>query len=73
MMRRSLDPEGYEDPGIKSSQISLREMSSEWLLWVLGTRGHQHCMGDGIAWGMAMHGGLQCMGTNTAWAPALHG
>ncbi|XP_033926221.1 band 3 anion transport protein isoform X1 [Melopsittacus undulatus] len=27
-MRRSLDPEGYEDPGIKSSQISLGEMST---------------------------------------------
>ncbi|KAM6042429.1 band 3 anion transport protein isoform 2-T3 [Chlamydotis macqueenii] len=27
-MRRSLDPEGYEDPGIKSFQLSLGEMSS---------------------------------------------
>ncbi|XP_074023077.1 band 3 anion transport protein isoform X1 [Numenius arquata] len=26
-MRRSLDPEGYEDPGIKSSHLSLGEMS----------------------------------------------
>ncbi|XP_066192961.1 band 3 anion transport protein isoform X2 [Sylvia atricapilla] len=26
-MRRSLDPEGYEDPGLKSSQLSLGEMS----------------------------------------------
>ncbi|KAM4884258.1 band 3 anion transport protein isoform 3-T4 [Sylvia borin] len=27
-MRRSLDPEGYEDPGLKSSQLSLGEMST---------------------------------------------
>ncbi|TRZ13738.1 hypothetical protein HGM15179_013347 [Zosterops borbonicus] len=27
-MRRSLDPEGYEDPGLKSSQLSLGEMSA---------------------------------------------
>ncbi|KAM6042431.1 band 3 anion transport protein isoform 4-T5 [Chlamydotis macqueenii] len=27
-MRRSLDPEGYEDPGIKSFQLSLGEMST---------------------------------------------
>ncbi|KAM9368907.1 band 3 anion transport protein isoform 1-T1 [Phaethornis superciliosus] len=27
-MRRSLDPEGYEDPGIKSSRLSLGEMST---------------------------------------------
>ncbi|XP_051496264.1 band 3 anion transport protein isoform X4 [Apus apus] len=27
-MRRSLDPEGYEDPGIKGSHISLGEMST---------------------------------------------
>ncbi|KAM6107947.1 band 3 anion transport protein [Pterocles gutturalis] len=27
-MRRSLDPEGYEDPGIKGSQLSLGEMST---------------------------------------------
>lgn len=28
-MRRSLDPEGFEDPGIKGSHLSLGEMSSE--------------------------------------------
>nr|XP_026654362.1 band 3 anion transport protein [Zonotrichia albicollis] len=27
-MRRSLDPEGYEDPGLKSSHLSLGEMST---------------------------------------------
>ncbi|XP_057242954.1 band 3 anion transport protein-like, partial [Malurus melanocephalus] len=27
-MRRTLDPEGYEDPGLKSSQLSLGEMST---------------------------------------------
>ncbi|XP_066060942.1 band 3 anion transport protein isoform X4 [Chamaea fasciata] len=27
-MRRSLDPQGYEDPGLKSSQLSLGEMST---------------------------------------------
>lgn len=51
-MRRILDPEGYEDPGLKSSHLSLGEMSSEWLLGAGGRwqRGHQgwHCMGTGV-------------------------
>lgn len=38
-MRRSLDPQGFEDPGIKGSHLSLGEMSSEWFPWVLATLG----------------------------------
>uniref|UniRef100_A0A8C3PQE2 Anion exchange protein n=1 Tax=Calidris pygmaea TaxID=425635 RepID=A0A8C3PQE2_9CHAR len=58
-MRRSLDPEGYEDPGIKGSHLSLGEMSSEWLLWVLGRGGD-----TSMAWG-----GWHCMGTSVVRAP----
>lgn len=67
-MRRSLDPEGYEDPGLKSSQLSLGEMSGEWRL-------------GGTAWGTSagvtlLHRGWHCMGqqcwAGIAWAPALH-
>ncbi|XP_010226846.1 PREDICTED: band 3 anion transport protein [Tinamus guttatus] len=36
VMRKNLDPEGYEDPGIRTSSISLGEMSSEWLRGLLG-------------------------------------
>lgn len=49
-MRRSLDPEGYEDPALKSSQLSLGEMSSEWLPGGWGQRGHRCCTG------VALHG-----------------
>lgn len=57
-MRRSLDPEGYEDPALKSSQLSLGEMSSEWLPGGWGQRGHRRCTG------VALHGHRcqHCMG-----------
>lgn len=48
-MRRTLDPEGYEDPGLKSSHLSLGEMSSEWLLGDVGSAGTR----AGIAWAPA--------------------
>lgn len=62
-MRRTLDPEGYEDPGIKDSRLSLGEMSSEWLLRVLGDAGH--------AWAPSLHGEWRCTGTSVVRAPAL--
>ena len=62
-MRRNLDPEGYEDPGIKVSHLSLEETSSEWLPRVLRDTGH--------VWAPALHGGWHCMGTSVVRAPAL--
>lgn len=75
-MRRSLDPEGYEDPGLKSSHLSLGEMSSEWL-WGAGGTG-----GVGTT-GVALHGHQchrsasnarvwQSTGTGVAEVTALH-
>lgn len=59
-MRRSLDPEGYEDPGLKSSHVSLGEMSSEWLLG---------CWGAPAAWASGWH----CRATSVTGVPAPHG
>lgn len=73
-MRRSLDPEGYEDSGLKSSHLSLGEMSSEWLLGCWGHWQHGHHTGS-IAWAPVSQGCQRCTGVaehgyrRVTWAP----
>lgn len=70
-MRRSLDPEGYEDHGIKGSHLSLGEMSSEWLPRVRGDAGH--VWAPALHGGMALHGHQSRAGASVAEVMAWHG
>lgn len=71
-MRRNLDPEGYEDPGIKVSRMSLEETSSEWHPRAEGGAGGARG-GGGATWGPEGQGQWDqhwhCMAGGTAWAP----
>lgn len=75
-MRRNLDPEGYEDPGIKVSRMSLEETSSEWHPRAEGGAGGAWG-GGGATWGPAGQGRgdrhWHCMAGGTAWAPVSDG